>query len=194
MIWVKGIYGQNREVWPPRITIPKSVWPKIEKWQSYGVIVPNFYTPGPFFGGTMIVGSSRTVNKNCSLHRVYIIGFLSFGWKMKIGQVIASSSLIVRHRPSSSVIVPRHRVDPFFSGRWRTMIVGSSWTLNKNCSLHRVYIMNFFAVGWKVNNGQDFGLIVPHNSYTYGGPFFFGTMTDDDCWIKSDSKQKLFLT
>ena len=54
--------------------------------------------------------------------------------------------------------------------------------------------MNFFAVGQKVKNGQDFGLIVPHNSYTYGGPFFFGTMTDDDCWIKSDSKQKLFLT
>ena len=148
----------------------------------------------PFSGGTMIVGSSHTVNKNCFLHRVYKIEFLSFGWKMKIGQVIVSSSVIVHHRPSSSVIVPRHTVDPFFLGRWRTMIVGSSRTLNKNCSLHRVYIMNFFAVGRKVKNGQDFGLIVPHNSYTYGGPFFFGTMTDDDCWIKSDSKQKLFLT
>ena len=53
-------------------------------------ILDPFTYAGPFFFGTMSVRSSWTENKNCSLHRVYKIEFLSFGQKIKIGRVMAS--------------------------------------------------------------------------------------------------------
>ena len=56
----------------------------------YIYILDPFTYAGPFFFGTMSVRSSQTENKNCSLHRVYRIEFLSFGQKIKIGRVMAS--------------------------------------------------------------------------------------------------------
>ena len=40
------------------------------------------------------------------------------------------------------------------------MIVGSSLIVNNNCSLHRVYVIEFCYFGPKVKNSQDFDNIV----------------------------------
>ena len=84
------------------------------------------------------------------------------------------------------------------------MIVGSSLTVNKNCSLHRVYVIEFCYFGPKVKNSQDFDNIVRAKTGLGGAvlvrlrgtmwTLFFGTMRDDDCQIKLDRKQILFLT
>ena len=83
------------------------------------------------------------------------------------------------------------------------MIVKSSWPENENCFLHRVYIIEFCSFGPKVKNSQDFDNIVRAKTGLGGAvlvrlrgtmwTLFFGTMTDDDCRIKLERKQKLFL-
>ena len=53
------------------------------------IIIPGLRVA--FWLRTMIVGSSRTENKNCSLPPYYIIQFFLFGQKIKNGQVMAKN-------------------------------------------------------------------------------------------------------